>query len=429
MHLSGSGPDVFYLRLLILRGSGMSKDMTDAFEEGITAYPDYYRLYEILLDALQPKWGGTMEAMYAFADRYASHAPEYSPIRLLYLDLFRDLLNAASIACTDGQRNGAQMSQCVKSELVRTIRPGLNESVLSALRLYDHSDSYQFGAAIDQILFDMLETAGGDAYSGAMLQLVADAMHSDTQLKEERPGRNNYIIDKAVSISWYVKGFYDNALKKDQEALRDIETTTFPSEEARDLAIADIYDYMAGTYNKLGKYLEMIVYQKAAVSLSGSSEGKHLICYGYYKLGDYEGSIQVCTDSLDTETDGLQARYWRGAAYRELGQFDAALRDFTIVADSEDSFRAGAAIDISMIYFNRNDVKGALNVLNKYAYLYDPRTTSGSNVAVSYNNRCYAYMRLGELKLALDDCTASLRYGSLPDALRKQQELLKQLGT
>jgi hypothetical protein len=36
-------------------------------------------------------------------------------------------------------------------------------------------------------------------------------------------------------------------------------------------------------------------------------------------------------------------------------------------------------------------------------------------------------MQLGDLKKALDDCRASLRYGSLPDAIRKQQELISRL--
>jgi hypothetical protein len=63
--------------------------------------------------------------------------------------------------------------------------------------------------------------------------------------------------------------------------------------------------------------------------------------------------------------------------------------------------------------------------LNKYKYLYDPATDSRDDIAVSYNNRCYAYMQLGELHEALDDCTASLKYGSLPDAYPKQQELIK----
>jgi hypothetical protein len=36
-------------------------------------------------------------------------------------------------------------------------------------------------------------------------------------------------------------------------------------------------------------------------------------------------------------------------------------------------------------------------------------------------------MKLGELHKALDDCTTSLRYGRMPDALQKQQELQKRL--
>jgi hypothetical protein len=66
-------------------------------------------------------------------------------------------------------------------------------------------------------------------------------------------------------------------------------------------------------------------------------------------------------------------------------------------------------------------------VLNRYTYLYDPDLTGRDNIAVSYNNRCYAYMQLGDLKKALEDCTASLRYGNIPDAVRKRLELMERL--
>jgi hypothetical protein len=36
-------------------------------------------------------------------------------------------------------------------------------------------------------------------------------------------------------------------------------------------------------------------------------------------------------------------------------------------------------------------------------------------------------MKLGEFNNALVDCTSSLKYGRLPDALRKQQQLQKLL--
>ena len=50
-----------------------------------------------------------------------------------------------------------------------------------------------------------------------------------------------------------------------------------------------------------------------------------------------------------------------------------------------------------------------------------------NNLAVAYNNRCYGYMKLGELEKALADCTASLRYDSLPDAYAKQDQIVKML--
>jgi hypothetical protein len=82
-----------------------------------------------------------------------------------------------------------------------------------------------------------------------------------------------------------------------------------------------------------------------------------------------------------------------------------------------------------MILFDRKDVPGALAALNQYTYLYNPESTRRQDIAVAYNNRCYAHMESGELLKALDDCKASLKYGNLPDAYRKQLELVKRLGT
>ncbi|ANM11763.1 MULTISPECIES: hypothetical protein [unclassified Rhizobium] len=78
-----------------------------------------------------------------------------------------------------------------------------------------------------------------------------------------------------------------------------------------------------------------------------------------------------------------------------------------------------------MLYFGQNDNNAALNVLNKYDYLYDLKAAGKDDVAVAFNNRCYAYMELGDYKKALDDCTNSLANGNIPDAYKKQQELLK----
>ena len=223
-------------------------------------------------------------------------------------------------------------------------------------------------------------------------------MQSNTQLKEDEYSHNDYIIDEAVAESWSVKGFYDNAIKKDQEALADINGVPFPDEEEGDLAKAQIYQEIATLYSKQNRYVDTIVYQNAAIALGNRTENEHFICYAYYYLKAYDDAVRTCTDAIHHYPANLAAHYWRGVAYRDNGNVDAAFKDLTIVADSEHNFRTSAAIALSMIYFGKNDIAG------------------------------YAYMELGQLEKALDDCKASLKYGSLPDAYRKQQELMKRLG-
>ena len=83
---------------------------------------------------------------------------------------------------------------------------------------------------------------------------------------------------------------------------------------------------------------------------------------------------------------------------------------------------------MSYILGQKNDFAGELASLNQHAYLFDEALQPPGDLAVSYNNRCFAHMKLGELQKALDDCTTSLKYGRIPDAFHKQQELMKQLG-
>jgi tetratricopeptide (TPR) repeat protein len=428
IHLNDRNPFGFYLKLRILRGFGASQAMDDALEQAIAKHPDYYPFYQLALHALEPKWGGTVARMYAFVDKHTGHAGADSPLRLLYLDLYADLLNTASFDCMAYRKDRDQWAQCVAPRMKEIVTPALEKQVLAALQLYDHTDKYEFGLAVEGIISYMLGTGGADVYSGAILQLAATSMHSDTQLVRREPGRNDYVIDKLVAKSWYAKGFYDNAVTKYQDALKTIDATAFPSEEEKDLAVAAIHEDIARVHNQLHQYADMITSEKIAVATGNLTQVEYFICYGLYKLKKHADAVRACGKAIEHQPGNLYAYYWRGVALRDSGRPDDALRDLAIVAGSEHDFRANAAIDMSMIYFNRNDIQSALNVLNRYTYLYDTATTSNSSVAVSYNNRCYAYMQLGELEKALDDCTASLRYGSLPDAYRKQQELVKRLG-
>jgi tetratricopeptide (TPR) repeat protein len=76
----------------------------------------------------------------------------------------------------------------------------------------------------------------------------------------------------------------------------------------------------------------------------------------------------------------------------------------------------------------QGNYQGELEFFRKYPFVFDTELQPPDDLAIAYNNRCFAYMKTGQLEKALEDCNTSLRYGRLPDAMQKQQQLLKQLG-
>lgn len=416
-----------YLSLLnILVRYGNSQPMEDGFQEAIKQFPGYYKLYTARLRTLYPQWGGSPEEMYSFVNKYAGEAPANSPLKLLYLNLYNNLMGVVKLACVKAGDDGQK--KCIASVMGQLISRELENNVHNALNLYNTTDKYQFSVAVEDILTDIVSTRGMEEYSGTLVHLTAQAMDSDNQLVKDNSKHNNYVMDKIAAAIWYNDRYYDNAEQKYKEALADIEYMDFPNDEEKYRAISEIYNDLARVYEGLSQYENTIIYQKASIATGGYTENgyRYSICFAYYKLKDYAQSVKECTNQLDNG-EVMGARFWRGKSNVALGQTDEALKDFSLIADSEDGFRTSAAIEMSVIYGKRDDVKSSLDALNNHPYLFDEENQSKNDLMVSYNNRCYAYMKLGELQKALDDCNASLRFGNLPDAYQKQQELIKKI--
>jgi len=428
IELDDANPHSYYLRLVILRGLGDFSGEQRFLEQAIARFPAYYPLYDEGLVMREPRWGGSVQAMRQFADRYAGQAEPYSPLRVFYINLYRRILAANSMACGVAYSDRSKVPDCVRMLMSQQAGPDLEHEVVAALQIYDHADHYEFGLVVKDILLDMLQASGGETYAGATLQLAASATHSDTQLLKKDPGHNDYVIDAVVAQSWYWKGFYDNAIAKNREALADIAKSEFPDDAARDLATSTIYLQMLDPLSYQSRFDDVVAYTRAALDLGNQVDWEYYICYAYYEKREYEQALPDCMRAVDDVSGNMLARYWRGLVYEALGNLDAALNDFTVVAGSENGYRASAAIDVSWIYDTKKEFREAIDSLNKYSFLYDEKSVRKDDVAIAYNNRCYACMQLGELGKALDDCTQSLKYGSIPDAFEKQEQLVKLLG-
>ncbi|MDL2400783.1 tetratricopeptide repeat protein [Rhizobium mayense] len=429
LQLDANEPYLQLLRLEILHGSGYSDKMGQALQDSISKFPTFFPPYDVVLSALQPKWGGNVDVMFSFVDHFKSTDPNGIATKLLDLDVYRYLLSTASSQCQDDRENSdyQRLSECVR-EFMKTNMTGDREGrVVEALSELGQRDNYIATKAVEDVLSSMIDTAGSETYAGPVLQAAANGYESDTRLREDSNSHNHYMIDSLVAKTWLRQGNLDNALSKYQEALRDLLPAKFPSTEEQDAATAAIKEQMAKVYAKQRRYADSVDVAQEAVALGASSDSQLLVCYGYFQQKKYEAAVDECAELANDQANGMTARYWRGSAFRELHDDDNAIKEFSAVAASKNGWRASAAIGLSMIYFGRNDNPEALNVLNKYDYLYDVKSTGKDDVAVAFNNRCYAHMELGDLKKALEDCTASLANGNIPDAYKKQQELLKRI--
>ena len=427
IQLDSENPFSYFMLLRVYSAHGNTATMENAFQRAIDKFPDYYPLYRERLDTLTPKWGGSLEKMYEFADKYAGGAPDDSPLRLLYVHLYGIILDTASLSCKSYY--GTYREKCMSSVMDTIVDSKLIDKVNSAFDLYDKTDRNQFSLALWPIMSSIVRTTGAGHFSGVILQSAASHMDSQLQLVDNNPGKNNYMLDEVAANYWYIEKNYENAEKKWREALMDIENTTFSDEEDKFAAIAEIYDGFTSLYSRSSQYALVIAYQNAVAGIRGkASVGYgHLKCHAYFMLKKFDEAVQACTDWLQNGSD-TETFYWRAMAYKGLRQTDAELQDLFRVADSQNlHFRTSAAIEISVIYGDRKDMAAQLASLNSYPFLFDETTQTKRELAIAFNNRCFAQMQLGRLQDALDDCTTSLKYDNLPDAYQKYQQLTKRL--
>ena len=417
-----------YFLLLEISGGGNSQQLDQVFRDGVARFPDYYELYRIRLHYLQPKWGGSVDAMRQFVNQYAGSTPPFSPLKLLYLQLTANLLNAAWVECRGLKHE--MLTACIDGYMNRYVTGGLADGVAKALSIYKHTDPIQFSNALWPILGDMVGTQGDSTSINTVLQLAADAMGSDNQLIHES-GHNNYALDDITARVWSKLDNPVNVDQKFKEALDDVERTSFPNEDDKNAALGAIYEDMAWVARNTSQYAKVIAYHDAANAVAGANHGgsRYLKCFAYFKLHHFQEAVAECTFLIDTQRDVSDARYTRARSYEGLKKYDAALADFAPIAEdgSENYIRWGAVIEMEHINALLGKYAVELEIFKKYPFVFDASLQPPEDLAVAYNNRCFAYMKLGELDKALEDCTMSLKYGRLPDALQKQQELQKLL--
>jgi tetratricopeptide (TPR) repeat protein len=421
--LDGSNPYSAYLRLLIIQSVDGQSRWAAAFEAAIKRFPTYYPIYMVGLNMTEPKWGGSFEDMRRFVELSLQNVPEQSPLKMLYLELYARLLDGAAHVCEQQYPDDdAHRFSCLTSQAEIEVTPDLQRNVAQALLLYEHVDHFQYGRVLNSAVTKLMTISHGARYANAILQLAADATHSDPQRHPERRA-NDYIVDLWAADVSFNTGDYGKAVTWAEAALKDIEQTPFANPEEHDLAVASVYRVLTLAYYREKDFIHSIEYEQAGLALGGKNDRENLVCYGYNQLKLFAAGVDACTEMLNINPTNMYTLYWRGKNLQAVGTTEAAFADLTRVADSRSELRLGAVIDLSIVYFERKDHKGAIDLLTRYEYLYDPTVSDKHGIAIAYNNRCYAHMEIKDYQKAYDDCTRSLKYAQMPEAVKKTADL------
>jgi tetratricopeptide (TPR) repeat protein len=426
--LDSNIPWSYYLHLEIAEVRDAPEDIEQVFLAGTSHYPEYYPLYRVRLYYLEPKWGGSAGAMHQFVAKYAGSVPPSSPRNLLYMQLAANLLDGAWIECRHLKHE--LLTACMDAYMNHQVGGTMADGVTKALALYKFTDHVQFSNALWSILGDMVKAQGDNQAINSLLQLAADAMDSNNELIQNEK-HNNYVIDEVTARVWAKLDNSNNVEQKFREALDDVEHTPFASEDDKAVVLSEIYDDMAWVARGAGQYIKVIAYHDAANATGGLNRGGTQFnkCFAYYQLRHFQDAVDECTLVIDSHRGSLRAHVYRGWANEALKNYDAALAEYRDIADngSENSLRTNGVINLGHVYALLGKMDDELAVLDRYPFVFNAEIQSPDDLAIVYNNRCYVYMKLGQPRKALDDCNTSLRYGRLPDALHKQQELQKLL--
>ena len=426
--LNPRNPWSYYQLLHAVSGLGRYSEVEDAFQLGIKAYPGFYPLYTQRLFMLTPRWGGSLQDMYAFAAQFAGKAPDNSPLKFLYLNVYGYILDTAWYNCSTLKSDA--MKRCIEGTLKSEPIPReINEGVVKALNLAKVSDPVRFCAAVWPVMGSIASSPGGTpAGFGQVLQVAARIMGSDNQM-DHAPRHNNYMLDDVTAQAWARANDLARAEQKYREALFDIQQMPFPEEAERDAAEATVLYHLADLYRSNSQWLNTIAAYQAAESVGGVNfiHEPFQKCQALLKLNHFAEAVTECTRVQRANNNFVAVQYYLGRSYEGLQHWDTALSVLEPVALGADPYRVSAAIWMSYAYAKNRDFAGQLKSLNEHGYLFDTRHQEHNVLADAFGNRCYALMQLGRLEEALNDCNVALNYGQLPDTVRDQQELVKML--
>lgn len=177
-------------------------------------------------------------------------------------------------------------------------------------------------------------------------------------------------------------------------------------EKHHDISTKRIYKDIHGFIKWLGNYFDPTLEFGKGVSCQNRAGLENNM---QEKLKWYEKAYEHYTEALKLKSDFTEAYIHRGAVFRDVDQFDPALKDFNIAIDIDPEF-ANAYNERGVYYAKIGDAEKALSDFNIAIDL-------DSGCEDFYNSRGITYKDMGEVDLAIKDYEKAIELDSeFPEA-------------
>jgi len=368
-------------------GEGGEAAHKSAFEQAVAQFPTYYPLYGERLAQLSPARGGSIDAMPAFVRETTAKLPENSPLKVLALDAYVRLIADGPAACM--QRPENERDACLK-HLRDTLDGGpLPHDAQAAITLAFTLSPYQF----DRFFITVTRPLVTLPYAAPYLQKL---LHWSSVAS----GGRSVAAHLVEGAFFDGRGNYSSAVTAYAHAETAAKAFPFPGTSDQNASLSGIYEHLALSAQRLGRYDLALRYIDTAATLDKELDtGPFIRCESVSHLKNPVLTVSYCTAALAFDDTNEAFRYWRAKSALTMDNFTDAKNDFRILAAAHnDAIKRTAQAYLP-----------AIAVLEQSAGALTAAQAKGKPaLATAYAQRCQAFAAVEEYKRAFDDCTTSL---------------------
>lgn len=324
-------------------------------------------------------------------------------MRKLFLLLICVLLGAAAQAQTAAQLFAQAKTQTDPAKQVKLLNKVISKSARMTNAYHYRGDAYRKQGRFRQAVADYtktIELAPKDPfryYARALAYMdmgrYSSAEADLTKAVSLKPAYWNFYLSRAQSNLKQNK--YDAAVRDFKKYLQHRKKTDSVS-----LDLAEAY-FGAYKYAEAQKELQRLLAR-------GSENPKIYLLLGRIKnnQGASDEAISFYSKAINREDDYALAYRYRAAAFKEIGDADAALEDYTRLLELQPD---------AISYNRRGLVYEDISRFKEAAADYSKAIELNPKWPIAYNNRGFAKMHLKDWKGAQEDLETAIRLdGSMP---------------